>query len=148
MTKKEAKKIHNALKPMKAKVDKELAKFRAFAARQFHPFIKKVMDKYPEITAFSWEQYTPSYCDGEDCTFNVGMRKLFVEGRKSGIGFYDLEYEVGGKYVYLQQAAEDIEDFVMSFDETDLEAWFGPSSSVTVTKTGMNIDEDSSLDDN
>ena len=47
-------------------------KFQTEAQKLFKETTKEFFDKNPDITAFTWVQYTPYFNDGEPCEFGVG----------------------------------------------------------------------------
>jgi hypothetical protein len=55
-------------------IQEHTAARKAFSERaqgQLKEAFKQVFDKYPEITAFIWVQYTPYFNDGDTCEFSV-----------------------------------------------------------------------------
>src|SRR4051794_25138706 len=48
---------------------KEAALTAVFKA--FEVGCRELFEEHAELTSFSWNQYTPFFCDGEPCTFSV-----------------------------------------------------------------------------
>jgi hypothetical protein len=56
----------------------------------------KIFDKYPELSYFTWKQYTPSWNDGEPCYFNVyGDEPSTYNEDGDELENYDASNEIG-----------------------------------------------------
>lgn len=97
-------------------------------------------DNNPNIEAVRWNQYAPSFNDGEPCTFHVygftykPSTPLEDEDDSDG-GFFDTYAMPKDRRKFLH----DFEDAVSS-DQIFLYA-FGNDCQVTVTRKGFEIDE-------
>lgn len=102
----------------------------------FHATCAELFVKHPSLTSFSWNQYTPSFNDGDPCYFGGSWDYPTVV-----IG--DEEFEEG--YVEegrddcaaLSAVCKDVCDFLGNFDSDDYEAMFGDGVEVSVTKDGV-----------
>lgn len=69
------------------KIKKELEAFeekkKAFVEdlrKEFPTMFEELFEKYPKIESIGWNQYTPYFNDGDECTFGVHTDYLYVNG--------------------------------------------------------------------
>lgn len=133
-------------------------KFQKQAEKAMKAYFKDFFEENEKIKALKWTQYTPYYNDGDPCVFSV-YDITFTNtddadelanvspygdygGETEGIfatSTYGLEKEVDKKTF---QACKDIEKILCSDAMEDvMETAFGDHVEVTVTKTGIQVDE-------
>lgn len=99
------------------------------------------------LESFSWEQYTPFFNDGDECVFGVyydyprinGMGSEDFPGRPKDAKWDSPEYQEW--YAKRQAYEQPIKDFLGQFDQSDLQWLFGDHVTVTVTKNGIETEE-------
>jgi len=146
--------------------NKEIAKLKKSLLEEsgkfFDEFRKDIFKSYPEITSFSWTQYTPYFNDGDSCTFSANTDYITVNGDSiddckwynennvTNWGTYDrnLKQYIGKVEVpnpnfdkRKAEATEIILDFLSKFDSDFYESRFGDHVSITVTADGIETDE-------
>lgn len=47
---------------------------------EFTPMIKPLFEKHPKIKSVKWNQYTPYFNDGDECTFSTNIYHMDVNG--------------------------------------------------------------------
>lgn len=107
---------------------------------------KKFFEKFPEVAAVRWEQYTPYFNDGDECVF--GMNDFDIKLDMVGSLKEDSEYEDDGwikswdakkgsvaanAINYLNEAFEDCEEIFKST--------FGDGYEITATNDGFEVVE-------
>ena len=128
----------------------------------FEDWCKSVFEKYPKIESFGWNQYTPYFNDGDTCTFSANTDYLSVNGeyvddcewtgatRVTNWGTYNRETKVydgrvevpNEKYdKELEDATDEIRNFLHTFDDDFYIRKFGDNSEITVTKEGVEVDD-------
>lgn len=128
----------------------------------FEDWCKSVFEKYPKIESFGWNQYTPYFNDGDTCTFSANTDYLSVNGeyvddcewtgatRVTNWGTYNRETKVydgrvevpNEKYdKELEDATDEIRNFLHTFDDDFYIRKFGDHSEITVTKEGVEVDD-------
>lgn len=82
-------------------------------------------EKYPDVAGLRWSQYTPSWNDGEACTFGVGELQA-------------CDPESGDEIELESQAYKDLDALNDDFSSLGdfLESAFGDGYQVTVTRDG------------
>jgi hypothetical protein len=119
-------------------------------------FLKKifndVFDKYPEVKALGWTQYTPYFNDGDTCTFSV--HDIY------GAPIDDVEKLSGLEYGFLEEVDDDGGQGDMTFSSYDhqgikelekalhssageevLKVIFGDHVKIIVTRAGIEAEE-------
>jgi len=120
-------------------------------AKEFKAFFAD----YPSIDAIRWEQYAPSFNDGEPCEFSrhefnvrvtpkkndkeeIGTAELISAEESDEDGFY-YGYDIDNK-TPLGKALSELEDRFAGVDDVFREA-FGDSVTVTVTRKGFKTED-------
>lgn len=100
---------------------------------------KEVFEKFPELTSFSWSQYTPYFNDGDVCTFqcNVDYPTLtFTDETEVNTNMGEGDAESRSKEI------EAVRSFLGQFDNVDYETMFEDHVTVTITREGKITVED------
>lgn len=128
----------------------------------FEDWCKNVFAKHTKVESFGWNQYTPYFNDGDTCIFSANTDYLTINGQYvddsdwvgattvTNWGTYNREtktYE--GKVEIpnenydkeLEQAADEIRDFLNTFDDDFYMQKFGDHTEITVTTEGIEVDE-------
>jgi len=126
---------------------------KAEGKRLINEALKAVFDKFPNLTAIRWRQYTPYFNDGDACVFGVSDISFKLKGVENeegeeggdyGDGFlqeYDISDWTGSKYVerpeYKGLLAE-INSLNKSFSKVEecLQLVFGDHAQVTAFPGG------------
>jgi hypothetical protein len=148
---------------MKADYEK---KVQAAGKKAIKAVFKDLFDKFPEVHAVRWSQYTPYFNDGDACHFGLGEFWFGIHQEQShnlspDEEFEDSEEEGEISYVsnfskydyktgvtsYASQRHKELEDALNSVETTCdslqdvLEAVFGDHVKVTVTRRKIDIDD-------
>lgn len=128
----------------------------------FEDGCKNIFEKYPKVESFSWNQYTPYFNDGDTCTFSANTDYLNVNDeyvddcewmgatKVTNWGTYNRETKVydgrvevpNEKYdKELEDATDEIRNFLQMFDDDFYIRKFGDHSEITVTKEGVEVDD-------
>lgn len=119
-----------------AEAKQKIAAARAEATKvardAFNEGAKILFDANPTLESFGWEQYTPYFNDGDECTFSAHTDEPNVNGR-DGYDFYGEEPET--------KASKKLQgivyrDFLKHFDDESLKELFGDHTRVTVKRDG------------
>ena len=84
-------------KELKARLDKvdkirsDLKKAEKTASKEIMDILKKMMTDNPLITGVMWQQYTPSFNDGEPCVFTINGPFIKFDDKVSRAGDKDTE---------------------------------------------------------
>ena len=99
--------------------------------------IKDLFEKYPEAESFSWQQYTPYFNDGDECTFSV---RSDIEEFTWGDEEYDYDnyVEKGTPQYDFTVAASKL---VSSIDDEYMRSMFGDHVKVVVSRDGISTEE-------
>jgi hypothetical protein len=111
----------------------------------------KVFEKYPKLNSFTWNQYTPYFNDGDECTFHVNPDSLIPDFSDESGEDHDYEYDKGDskwdkvskKYIDLpvsdekklnNEAYDEIYSTIAAIDNDTMKAIYGDHVEVTVSK--------------
>lgn len=105
------------LKEMRAKMDALKTEEMKIARSVFDEMCKAVFVKHPELTSFSWTQYTPGFNDGDPCYFGVhDVRSL------NDVDLWDIEEEDYEKWKVCER---DVNKLISTFTSDEMEFMFG-----------------------
>lgn len=128
----------------------------------FEDWCKNVFTKHPKVESFGWNQYTPYFNDGDTCIFSANTDYLTINGEYvddsnwvgstivTNWGTYNREtktYE--GKVEIpnenhdkeLEDAADEIRNFLNTFNDDFYMEKFGDHTEITVSAEGIEVDE-------
>lgn len=158
--------VYEDIKKGKEEIAKLKEEMRGKIKASFHKLmVVEIFDKYPEIITVGWEQYTPYFNDGEECTFDSNVDYCHINGKDEyGDGRWghsiteEEENAVNvmgksrtetwsskeSKYVpnpdydkkYVTMVKA-VKDFLDTFDNDDYRDMFGDHMSIVVTKDGV-----------
>jgi len=112
---------------------------------------QELFDTYPQLTAFDWRQYVPSFNDGDACYFTVnnwGTCWFTVDGVTFDVGDYadyeEYDYNTA-KSVLKQNGLDEVGNeiccLIGAVPYDIMEKRFGTYSHVKVTREGIEEDE-------
>lgn len=120
----------------------------------FTEVAKMVFDKHPALESFGWNQYTPYFNDGDECTFSANIDYPCINGQNEDDSDVLMKtiykQDETGKYVKvvnenynpeLGLACDDVKEFLGNIDDAVLRDMFGDHVSVTVSRTGTEVEE-------
>ena len=123
----------------------------------FTDVAKLLFEKHPKLESFGWNQYTPYFNDGEECTFSARTDEPDINGLDGyEINFGDEQVtdwnspKVGNEYPKkanpdynpeLHLAHQDVTEFLANMDEAVLRDLFGDHVQVLVTAGGTEVEE-------
>lgn len=105
-------------------------KIKKLKAARDAELLAPVFETYPDVKNVTWTQYTPSFNDGDPCTFRSGHTYPGLNTDEDG--------EEGdapdGAYGAVKKA-------LSVFDDDDMYAFFGNGTRVTVTRKGVKVED-------
>lgn len=111
-----------------------------------HGLFKEAFEKHPELRVITWNQYTPSFNDGDPCVFRRGewyaATTAFLESCESGTTDKDIEsLSVRDLYdsVVVPEMENDIEKIFSSLSKSVCETVLGNNRQVIVTRNGLTL---------
>lgn len=109
----------------------------------YFSFISKdLFEANPRLISFSWDQYCPSWNDGDACYFSAHTSEASI----NGVSYYDEEdgieetVEEGNTPLTTEERKtlrKAVSKFLNQFKGSQLEHWFGDGVEVVVTRTGV-----------
>lgn len=128
-------KLFDELKELKAAYDKKIKDDGEAALGEA---FKEVFDKFPDLKAITWVQYTPYFNDGDTCTFSV---------HDFDVNFNDEDYNYGDTLWELRndpskkELIEAIRTLRQELPSDVLEYIFGDHAKIVATPTGFKVTE-------
>lgn len=143
-------------------LESKLAKLKKQINELVMADLKSLMKDNPEIDSIKWQQYTPSFNDGDVCEFGIhGPYIRFTEDlqpRKESHyndHYMDLSYNYDLKEFFkkatdilnfeqisrLQKVTDQIAETFANFQYEDLKTSFGDGYEITVTSTGVEVED-------
>jgi len=101
----------------------------------FREEAKALFLKHPDLRSFGWVQYTPYFNDGDACHFCAHTD----DPRVNGLDYYndDLDDQDEDQPKLTEERRkvlrDEVSDFLNSYEQDDLEEWFGDHVEVMVT---------------
>lgn len=150
-------KTKEKIEALKAKVAELNKQVREESQRLLNEGFAEVFAKYPKLISFSWNQYTPYFNDGDECTFRVNTDSLIPDFTDESAEDHDYEYSTGdslwnsktheyedvpisNEKKLNNETFEEIYAIVNTIDDDTMKATYGNHITVTVSKN-----EDGSL---
>lgn len=136
------------LKQMNAELEEMKKAHLEKSKAMFTEVSKMVFDKHPILESFGWNQYTPFFNDGDECTFSAHTSEPDINGLDNDDEVYYMVNETNWKgeksekYDPIMKAAyDDVVEFLNNIDDSVFRDMFGDHVSVTVSKTGTEVEE-------
>ena len=122
------------------------------ASKAFKQGCQSIFDEHPQLTSFTWMQYTPYWNDGDVCEFSVHKDYPYATWANEEDVEYDsawgdelwTRYEVRKGEVeptYKETVAMAVTGLLEAIDDDTLKAIFGDHVVIRVTRQGMDIIE-------
>jgi len=144
-------KTNEKIEALKAKVAELNKQVREESQRLLNEGFTEVFEKYPKLLSFSWNQYTPYFNDGDECTFSVNTDSLIPDFTDESAEDHDYEYSKGDsiwntktkKYDHAplsdekklnNEAYDELVEIVNAIDDDTMKATYGNHITVTVSK--------------
>ena len=107
---------------------------------------KEIFIKYPELKCFRWNQYSPSFNDGEPCTFKVS--DIYFLTKDSKIDPTEEDFENDWSYILfnenirnpLQKTLQTLEDILINNGDI-LNSLYGDGYQITAYADKIEIDD-------
>lgn len=142
---------NDKIEALKAKVAELNKQVRDESQRLLNEGFADIFAKYPKLIGFSWNQYTPYFNDGDECTFRVNTDGLIPDFTDESAEESDYEYNTGdstwnqttkryesvpvSKEKKLNNAAyKEICYLINAIDDDTMKATYGNHITVTVSK--------------
>ena len=71
-------------------IEKARNKSKNLAEKCFYEGVKLIFENHPKLERFSWNQYTPHWNDGDECTFGANTDSLNINGEECEEYAYNL----------------------------------------------------------
>jgi hypothetical protein len=151
------------------KVRNDLKKAEESASKDIVDMLKTLMKENPLIKAISWQQYTPSFNDGDPCEFTLSGPFIKFSNEVTGAGdhgvlddedsdkgFHDLQYDVNTEFFkskmdilnhediqQLEKTTSEVKKVMNSLFEMEdsLHSMFGDGVNVVVTQKGLETED-------
>ena len=144
-------KTNEKIEALKAKVAELNKQVREESQRLLNEGFTEVFEKYPKLLSFSWNQYTPYFNDGDECTFHVNTDSLIPDFTDESAEDHDYDYSKGDRvwnkkthqYDDLpvsdekksnNEAYDELYAIVSAIDDDTMKATYGNHITVTVSK--------------
>lgn len=148
-------------KETRANLQAQIATFQQECQDLLRKTFLAFFEACPSVKAIYWNQYTPSFNDGDPCLFCVGEATFFNSNDKdaleAALGKGDLEdfftedgepviamqrWETGFDNFFPYKECKELDSFLRSAEMKDaMESTFGNDVSVVATKDGFSIEE-------
>ncbi len=117
----------------------------------FDKALTEIFDKYESLESFGWNQYTPYFNDGDECTFSANTDDININGES----YYDMNdirktnwdsttrSEIANPNFNSAkfEMIKEIKSVLGSVDEEFLKETYGDHTEVTVTRAGSEVSE-------
>lgn len=126
-------------KALQLKLDKAKQDMVAEAKIVFNDITKELFEEFPEMNSFSWEQYTPYFNDGDECTFSVKSYSLCINEISNDEISDAITYgrdSYPAQNVELVPASKAVQEFLDAAPEEMMEFVFGDHVTVTIKRDG------------
>ncbi len=134
------------LEELKAKHTELKAQILTESKTCFNEMTTALFQKYPALESFSWQQYTPYFNDGDECTFSAHTDDLdfLFDGKEfEGVSSYCLtsEYRKDEFTEEGRMAFADTIDLVKQLDSDTLKEMFGDHCRVSAKRAGVEVEQ-------
>lgn len=144
--------LREALDAFKAELNAFEAKKKELAKKLQQDFGKVTAElfvQFPLLESFGWRQYTPYFNDGDTCEFSVHNEEIDItyDGKEydyfSRYSFqgYDGVPREASQIPQFRECYEAIQDLLQSIPEELYKEGFGDHIRVTVTASGVSVDD-------
>lgn len=113
----------------------------------FKEYSLQLFNENPIIQEIRWDQYTPSFNDGDPCEFTIGDVGFLLHNKQT-IGYYDFDEDDEFEGTKVEQHIEDhLKNIVNEFTnkiqalDTVMESLFGNNVTIIINRDGVQIKE-------
>lgn len=125
-----SKNARSKMKTSPSKISKLYARLQKETRAAFREGCERLFASHPKLKSFGWTQYTPYYCDGEQCVFGVNTCQPFV----NGVDDYGDIHESGPTEQEHAALGEEVQEFLQEFDDDTMRIVYGDHVEVTVNR--------------
>lgn len=148
------------IKQMNAELDALKAVHLEKSKGMFTKVAAFLFEKHPKLESFQWEQFTPYFNDGEECTFSARVDYPQINGEEYGEGKTRAVDRSYGQYdnvtrsypnyketpnpdydAELDAAGKEVKEFLNTIDEQALRDMFGDHKQIKVTREGTEVED-------
>jgi hypothetical protein len=116
-------------------------RFKQDGQNEFKKEFAAIFEKYPQVDALRWAQYTPYFNDGDACIFGVGELTIRLVGADLSSSGYRDGFNEAASY-NKESLNKALAEWWRSIQLNELfEAVFGDHVQVTVTRDVIDISE-------
>lgn len=109
---------------------------RAKAKDAFFAMSKSIFVAVPNLSKFSWTQYTPYFNDGDECIFSADRDYPTIELKCGHETDWAINESDKGHTEW-----EAVRSLLSAFENDDLKSMFGDHAKVAVTLDGVDVSE-------
>lgn len=117
----------------------------------FDKAMVEVFDRYTDLQSFGWNQYTPYFNDGDECTFSANIDCLDI----NGVNYYDMDdvqktkwdsgtrTQIPNPNFNADKSAmiDEIKSILGTVDEEFLKEAYGDHVEVVVSREGSDVSD-------
>jgi len=107
-----------------AAFDEKRKELLANLKNDFAPMVAPLFEKHPKIKSISWNQYTPYFNDGDECTFSANL-DLDYGMKVNGVDEDDDNSPLDWRIKYYLKGEEKYKDLLTENPNIDLEIYHG-----------------------
>ena len=127
------------LADLKAKIAKLNAEVKEASVNALNEGFEDIFNAFPTLTSFSWNQYTPYWNDGDECTFRVNEYSVFPrftdEPADSEEDYQDAgEFNEDGASPEHNKAFKQIRELIGAIDEDTMKSVYDNHVTVVISK--------------
>jgi len=122
------------LKALQSSINDLHEQIKTESQKSFKEAVQELFEKYPGLKTFSWNQYTPYFCDGDPCHFHVNDWSIKINGGPT-------EYDEESAIAWYDDAEKDVRSILNAINDSVFETMFGDHCEVTVSKNDITVEE-------
>ena len=123
-------------------------KYARHLKEMFKNLSAELFERYPQVKAISWRQFTPYYCDGDPCEFRVyadwmETLEIWFGGREDFNSFYEYDTEhysfdngLTDAMIAVKPIYEAFSDFIEAFEDQQLQRIIRDEGIITLMRDG------------
>lgn len=83
--------VQDKVEKSKAKVERAQDTLFETSQKLFQKGLSLIFKTHDSLESFAWKQYTPSWNDGDPCTFSASTDYVFINNEEEEVSVYNLE---------------------------------------------------------
>lgn len=134
----------NIMESKVTELKESIAAMKVKQANFFKKSVSVLFEQYSVLEAIVWNQYTPSFNDGDPCTFSIDEFRVKFDGGHEDSDYEDDTYDSYSEFPDepdKEQAIKYVNEMCSQFPEAMCLNMFGDDVTVTLTKDGFTTDE-------